>query len=183
MDWASVNSIVSSVSNDTFAPRSNATRAQIAAALMNYTRSADNKQPAPAPDPTPDYDGIFPEHEPYGTGIGVMPGRVVWAHNPDSVSWDGSGYWWETDHFDEAVILQMVNESIASLGGKDTAKDGWAALFTAHNGRNGYRAGEKIAIKANMNGSAVFDNDTSGETNMSYTNSVLLKTLLQALVC
>lgn len=54
------------------------------------------------------YDGIFPEHEPYGTGIGAMPGRVVWAHNPDSVSWDGSGYWWETDHFDEALILQAV---------------------------------------------------------------------------
>ena len=83
------------------------------------------------------YDGIFPEHEPYGTGVGAMPGRVVWAHNPNSVSWDGSGYWWETDHFDESLILQMVNESIASLGGKDNAKDGWAALFTAHNGGNG----------------------------------------------
>ena len=128
------------------------------------------------------YDGIFPEHEPYGTGIGAMPGRVVWAHNPDSVAWDGSGYWWETDHFDEVSILQMINESISSLGGKDNAKDGWTALFTAHNGGNGYRTGEKIAIKANMNGSAVFDNDTSGETNMSYTNSVLLKTLLISLV-
>ena len=53
------------------------------------------------------YDGIFPEHEPYGTGIGAMPGRVVWAHDPDSVFWDGSGYWWETDHFDEALILQI----------------------------------------------------------------------------
>lgn len=128
------------------------------------------------------YDGIFPEHEPYGTGIGAMPGRVVWAHNPDSVSWDGRGYWWETDHFDEALILQMVNESIAVLGGKDNAEDGWTALFTTHNGGNGYQTGEKIAIKANMNGSAVFDNDTSGKTNMSYTNSVLLKTLLISLV-
>ena len=128
------------------------------------------------------YDGIFPNHEPYGTGIGAMPGRVVWAHNPYSVSWDGSGYWWETDHFDEALILQMVNESIASLGGKDNAKDGWAALFAAHNGGNGYQTGEKIAIKANINGSAVFNDDTSGETNMSYTNPVLLKTLLISLV-
>lgn len=23
------------------------------------------------------YDGIYPQHEPYGTGIGAMPGRVV----------------------------------------------------------------------------------------------------------
>ncbi len=54
------------------------------------------------------YDGNYPQHKAYGTGIGAMPGRVVWSHNPDSVEWDGSGYWWETEHFDEAVILQMV---------------------------------------------------------------------------
>ena len=128
------------------------------------------------------YDSVFPEHEPFGIGIGAMLGRVVWAYNPDSVSWDGNGYWWEADHFDETVILQMVNESIASLGGKDSAKDGWVALFIAHNGGNGYQPGEKIAIKANINGSAVFDDDTSGETDMSYTNPVLLKALLISLV-
>lgn len=128
------------------------------------------------------YDGILPEHEPYGTSVGAMPGRVVWAHDPDSVFWDGSGHWWETDHFDEAAILQMVNKCIASLGGKENVKNGWEALFTAHNGGNGYQPGEKIAIKANINGSAVFDDDTSGKTDMSYTNPVLLKALLISLV-
>ena len=132
------------------------------------------------------YDGIYPQHEPYGTGIGAMPGRVVWAYDPDSVDWDGNGYWWEPDHFDESIILNMVNASIASLGGKDTARDGWTALFAACNsarGRNGgYTPGEKIAIKANINGSAVYDDDTSGETKMSYTNPVLLKALLTSLV-
>lgn len=132
------------------------------------------------------YDGNYPQHKAYGTGIGAMPGRVVWSHNPDSVEWDGSGYWWETEHFDEAVILQMVNDSIASLGGRNTAKDGWDALFSANNNaRNrsgGYVTGEKIAIKANINGSAVFDDDTSGKTQMSYTNPVLLKALLTSLV-
>lgn len=132
------------------------------------------------------YDGNYPQHEAYGTGIGAMPGRVVWSHNPDSVEWDGSGYWWETNHFDETVILKMVNDSIASLGGKDTAKDGWNSLFEANKnarGMNGsYTKGEKIAIKANINGSAVFDDDTSGETQMSYTNPVLLKALLTSLV-
>ena len=95
----------------------------------------DHEDASPLP-----YDGIFPQHEPYGTGIGAMPGRVVWAYDPDSVDWDGSGWWWELDHFDEAAILRMVNDSIASLGGKTTARDGWAALFAAHNaarGRNG----------------------------------------------
>lgn len=132
------------------------------------------------------YDGIYPQHEPYGTGIGAMPGRVVWAYNPDSVEWDGTGYWWELNHFDEKTILQMVNNSIASLGGKEDAKTGWNALFTAnkkYRGQNGaYVAGEKIAVKANINGSAVMDDDTSGKTQMSYTNPVLLKALLTSLV-
>lgn len=133
------------------------------------------------------YHSVFPQHEPYGTGIGAMPGRVVWMYDTDSVLWDGKGYWWQTKNFDETVIQKMVNDSIASLGGKETAKEGWNALFQAHNTeRNkenaGYAAGEKIVIKANINGSGVFDDDTSGETQMSYTNPVLLKTLLVSLV-
>ena len=128
------------------------------------------------------YDGIYPQHEPYGTGVGAMPGRVVWAYDPDSVDWDGNGYWWELDHFDESVILNMVNDSVAALSGKETARDGWSALFSYRNGGKGYQAGEKIAIKANINGSAVYDDDTSGKTKMSYTNPVLLKTLLTSLV-
>ncbi len=80
----------------------------------------------------------------------------------------------------------MVNDSIASLGGMETAADGWNALFTSKkNSRGisgGYVKGEKIAVKANINGSAVFDDDTSGETKMSYTNLVLLKALLTSLV-
>lgn len=127
-------------------------------------------------------DGVYPQHKPYGKGIGAMPGRVVWAHDPDSVDWNGEGYWWQLDNFDEAVIQRMVDASIASLGGRDNAKNGWAALFQGHNGGSGYTAGEKIAIKANINGSGVMDDDTSGETRMSYTNPVLLKVLLTSLV-
>ena len=62
-----------------------------------------------------------------------MPGRVVWAHNPDCVEWDGNGWWWELNHFDEAAILDMVNDSITSLGGQETVQEGWDALFQAHN--------------------------------------------------
>ncbi|MCM1322519.1 MAG: DUF362 domain-containing protein [Bacteroides sp.] len=132
--------------------------------------------------PRRQYDNVFPQHEPYGAGIGAMPGRVVWAHNPASVDWDGNDYWWNPDNFDEVAIYKMVNDSIASLGGKTTAADGWAALFEAHNGGSGYRAGEKIAVKANFNGSAVFNDDTSGKTKMSYTNPLLIKALLRSLV-
>lgn len=141
----------------------------------------------PATDTALAYDGVYPQHEPYGTGIGAMPGRVVWDFDSDSVKWDGNGYWWNRDNFDENVLQRMVNESIAALGGRESVREGWSALFQAHNAArgktaSGYQSGEKIAIKVNINGSGVFDDDTSGETKMSYTNPVLLKVLLHSLV-
>ena len=132
--------------------------------------------------PSKEYDNVYPQHEPYGTGIGAMPGRVVWAHDPDAVEWDGNGYWWNLNNFDESAILKMVNDSIATFGGRTTAADDWTVLFQSHNGGAGYQPGQKIVIKANINGSAVFDDDTSGETKMSYTNPVVLKALLRSLV-
>jgi uncharacterized protein (DUF362 family) len=127
------------------------------------------------------YDSVFPEHKPYGNGVGVMPGRVVWEHNKDSVEWDGEGYWWETKHFNEDVILNMVRGSIINLGGKKTVEESWTSLFRYNNearGKSGgYVRGEKIAIKANMNGSY-----SAGKTQDSYTNPVLLRTLLISLV-
>ena len=179
VDWARANGIVSGKGNNRFDPKGCATRAEVATILMNFSKP-EAPEPTPAPEPLP-YDGIFPQHKPMGTGVGVMPGRVVWAHDPTTVDWDGSGYWWELSHFDEPAIQKLVDESIARLGGKSTAKDGWQALFT-YKSKGGYRVGEKIAIKANINGSAVMDDDTSGRTAMSYTNPVLLKALLTSLV-
>ena len=54
VDWAAVNSIVAPVSTGVFAPKSNATRAHVAAALMNYSRSQQTApttptEPVPAP--------------------------------------------------------------------------------------------------------------------------------------
>lgn len=171
--WARSAGIVGGKGDNLFDPRANITRAQVATMLHRWLNPAEKNLP---------YDGVYPQHEPYGTGIGAMPGRVVWAHDPDSVDWDGEGYWWQLDNFDEAVIRRMVDAGIASLGGRDSARDGWTALFQAHNGGAGYAAGEKIAVKANINGSGVMDDDTSGETRMSYTNPVLLKVLLASLV-
>lgn len=130
---------------------------------------------------------VYPKHKPYGKGVGAKSGRVVWSHNPKSVTWNGKGYWWKTEHFNEKVITKMFQNSIASLGGAKKAKTGWEKLFQAQNKRCGkgnrkYNKGEKIAIKANINGSGVFDDDDSGKTRMSYTNPVLLKVLLTSLV-
>ena len=136
---------------------------------------------------TVSYDGIYPEHEPYGKGVGITPGRVVWSHNASSVTWEDDDYCWKLEHFNEEIIKKMLDNSIASLGNKPNVQEGWDALFKYFNqqhnkGNIGYQNNEKIVIKANINGSAVNDDDTSGQTSMSYTNPVLLKVLLTSLV-
>ena len=132
------------------------------------------------------YDGVFPWHQPYGVGVGAMPGRVVWAHDPNAVAWNGDGYWWELKHFDEERIYRMVQAGIAKLAGENDVVSGWDTLFTAHNSSHGtgntYYSGQKIAIKTNMNGSGAYDDDQKGETRESYTNPVLLRALLRSLV-
>lgn len=60
-----------------------------------------------------EYDGVYPYHEPLGMGVGVNPGRVSWIHDQKSVSWDGNGYWWDLNHFDEKRILAMVNDAVS----------------------------------------------------------------------
>ncbi len=139
--------------------------------------------PEPAPEPL-SYDSVFPPHAPLGRGVGAMPGRVAWVRDAAAVSWDGSGYWWERGHFDEAVIRRMVSDGVAATAGAGGAAAGWRALFEAHNARagreGGYRAGQKIAVKANMNGAGTFGSDE--DSSMSYTTPVLLRALLLSLV-
>ena len=47
VDWASINNIVAPLSTGVFAPKSNATRAHVAAALMNYSRQQNETDPVP----------------------------------------------------------------------------------------------------------------------------------------
>ncbi len=58
VDWSATNNIVRPVSDGTFAPKSSATRAQVADALMNYDRTKQTAPTTPTePDPTPSEGG------------------------------------------------------------------------------------------------------------------------------
>ena len=125
------------------------------------------------------YDSTFPWHAPMGKGVGTNPGRVVWSHAPECVSWT-NGYWWETKNFDADVIRNMIDNSIESLCGD------WNELFVYNNsnrgrGDNGYKPGEKIAIKVNMNG-AGWSGPNDEHTQNSFTNPVALRALLMSMV-
>src|ERR1700752_3200894 len=93
---------------------------------------------------------------PIGVPHGVVPGRVTWAHDPAAVTWDGTGSWWTDANNNQAAIDPMVSHSIRGLTNQKSDAQAWSAIFHYYNrthdrGNAGYKAGEKIAIKANLN--------------------------------
>ena len=93
---------------------------------------------------------------PMGTAKGINPGRVTWAHDPDSTSWVVSGlnFWWQDAYTDQTVVNEMISDSLQLLTSESTDSDAWDALFrhlnvTKDSEDVGYVSGDKIAIKIN----------------------------------
>jgi hypothetical protein len=94
---------------------------------------------------------------PIGIAKGVLPGRVVWIHDPNATDW--AGYysperWYDSSHTDQAVVDKMVSRAVRGLADESTDAAAWDAMFRYFNrnrgkGDVGYTAGEKIAIKIN----------------------------------
>ena len=97
-----------------------------------------------------------PLPSPLGIPRGIIPGRVTWAHDPAAVTWDGTGSWWTDANNNQSVIDSMVSRSVRGLTNQTSDAQAWSAIFRYFNrthgrGNIGYRTGEKIAIKANLN--------------------------------
>jgi len=142
--------------------------------------------PKPALEPTLAVESTRPLPPPasvLGVGRGIFPGRVVWAHNPQATLWDGqSDFWWAGKFTDQSLVNEMFSFSLRQLTGQSSEKAAWEALFThfkaRHGGAGGYRPGEKIAIKANMNGCK----SHSGLKNDSFVSPAVAFALLDQLV-
>jgi uncharacterized protein (DUF362 family) len=98
-----------------------------------------------------------PVNSPMGVAQGIHPGRVVWVHDADATSWDGStGNWWDDKNTDSKIVEAMVSSTLKSLTGQSSDSQAWDALFRHFNqshgfGDAGYSKPEKIVIKINMN--------------------------------
>ena len=97
-----------------------------------------------------------PPNSPMGEAKGIFPGRVVWAHNSEATSWNGTGNWSDDRYTNQAIVDEMVSQALRDLTGTITGEGAWDALFRYFNyihgnGNVGYRSGEKIAIKINLN--------------------------------
>ncbi len=108
--------------------------------------------------------GVLPDgpNNPMGTGIGVNPGRVVWAWDPDATNEKCPNT--ITDAFfmaknnNQGVINEMFDHAIKTLAGADGIKDAWDSIFIDFNQRKSgtaesYQEGQTIFIKVN-NGQA-----------------------------
>lgn len=134
--------------------------------------------------------------KPLGKGQGIHPGRVVWAHDPGVVQWQGpeDGRWWEGDHIKQDRVNRMMDQAVCQLTGANSVRDAWNALFRHHNKQRqgspqAYQPGQKIAIKPNWVGLIYRENVTDGETyrfirrdNYMNTSPQVLLALLRQLV-
>lgn len=122
-------------------------------------------------------------NEPVGTGRGIHPGRVAWIHSPGVALWDGkTGLWVEDRWNDQAKADAMVGESVMQLTGESTVKKAWQALFRDFNkthgrGNRGYKKGETIAVKLNLN-NAITHHDTIELNSSPFVTLALVRSLV-----
>ena len=123
-------------------------------------------------------------NDPIGIGRGIHPGRVAWIHSPGVAKWDGhTGLWVEDRWNDQQKADSMIPEAVMELTGEATAKKAWEALFRSFNkthgrGSKGYKKGEMIAIKLNLN-NAITHHDTIELNSSPFTTLALVRSLVR----
>ena len=116
-----------------------------------------------APPPLPLWVPADTANHPSGDAKGIFPGRVTWVRDVRATPWDGkTGKWWEPGNIDETALASMVSKSLRALTGASSDADAWKQLFGHFNrthgrGDRGWRPGELIAVKININNTYKFD--------------------------
>jgi hypothetical protein len=105
--------------------------------------------------------GPQPVNAPVGVAKGTLPGRVVWVHDADATD-EGctnktNDYWWMDINTNQQVVNTMLSAGLQNMTGAASDAAAWDSIFRYHNrnhgkGNTGYQAGEKLAIKINLNG-------------------------------
>ena len=102
-------------------------------------------------------------NQPIGEAKGILPGRVVWVHDPDATNKScipgryGHG-WFLNENNEQQIIDEMVSNGIRSLTASSTDSAAWDHIFKYYNqnsgkGNVGYLEGETIFIKINVTSS------------------------------
>ncbi len=113
--------------------------------------------------PVSDFEPVLTSPEgvnnPMGESKALFPGRVVWVQDFEATSWDETnGQWWDDNNTDQTAVDKMMSDAMLNLTATKEIEKAWEVLFKNHNqthgkGEKGYKAGEKIVIKVNLNAS------------------------------
>ena len=136
-----------------------------------------------------EYNPVTPKlfvqpNTPLGIGKGICPGRVAWVHSPGVAQWDGrTGLWVEDRWNNQEKADAMVREAVLQLTGAPTVKKAWKSLFRHFNkehgrGNRGYKKGEMIAVKLNMN-NAITHHDTIELNSSPFVTLALVRSLVR----
>jgi hypothetical protein len=120
-------------------------------------------------------------NEPIGVAKGILPGRVVWVHDPTAVNQNcvvnKTGHaWFMSENMNQPVVDKMLSSALHSITGAASDSAAWRAIFQFHNNTRGkgavdYVKGEKIFIKMNATsawGGNFNTSDLSVATNSYY---------------
>ncbi|MDR2496482.1 MAG: DUF362 domain-containing protein [Tannerellaceae bacterium] len=134
--------------------------------------------------PSPKVLFAMEPNSPKGEARGIHPGRVAWAHAPNTAGWDEStGYWFDDAWNSQDNCDRLVAQALIDLTGETTEAAAWTALFKHFNAKRGkgskpYAEGEKIAVKINMNNT--YSHAESEEINASpHMTLALLRSLVR----
>ncbi len=117
-------------------------------------------------------------NNPIGIARGIYPGRVVMARNPEATKWAGNwrerkDQWWLDKNTDINKVSEILSATLQKLTGTKKDKKAWDKIFGFYNknSRNistGYKPGEIVAIKINLNNSSngKTDNQTDASPQM-----------------
>ena len=123
-------------------------------------------------------------NQPIGEGRGIHPGRVAWIHAPGVAKWDGhTGLWVEDRWNDQTKADAMIPHAVMQLTGEPTAKKAWKSIFKYFNqthgrGNRGYKKGEMIAIKLNLN-NAITHHDTIELNSSPFVTLALVRSMVR----
>src|SRR5579863_8420044 len=78
-----------------------------------------------------------PTLSPLGVPRGLVPGRVTWAHDPEAVTWDGTGSWWTDANNNQSAIDGMVSRSVRGLTDQKSDALAWISIFHYFNRTHG----------------------------------------------
>ncbi len=96
---------------------------------------------------------------PIGVAKGIIPGKVVWVHNPDAVNQNcvANRYqhaWFMSENMNQPAVDKMLSTALQNISGTTSDSAAWRMIFqyynnTKHKGAVNYKSGEKIFIKIN----------------------------------